>query len=565
QGLPGPNEKVGRIGLAICRDQPDNLYALFTDGFFHTGLYRTKDGGSSWSETDPERDLQNGSSNFSWYFGQVRVNPSNPENVFVLDVALMGSEDGGRNWPVFESGGLAGPHVDHHALAFHPQNPNRIIDGNDGGIYLSNDAGQNWQKSKALPVTQFYHITHDPSNPERLYGGTQDNGTVRTNTGGTNDWQRILGGDGFYALIDPQDPDIIYAESQFGNLAKSINGGKDWTTILNGINTLEPTNWSTPVIFDQNDPQKLYYGTHSVYKTWNGGESWRKFSPKLTDFVTGRRIGTITSIAPASSDTSVVYIGTDDALVWVTEDAGETWREISEDLPYRWVTRVRIDPLDAKTAYVTFSGLKWNSPQPHVFLTNNMGASWQDISANLPDAPVNSIIIDPQNRNALFVATDVGVFYSENAGNSWSPLGRGMPMVSVYDFVIDKTNRYLIAGTHGRSMYRISIDAITSVRDFEMEAPIESFALDQNYPNPFNAETIIEFILSQSEHITLKIFNTLGQEVVELVSEKRSAGLHTLRWNGTDANSMDVPSGMYIYQMAAASGQIAKRRMVMLR
>lgn len=564
-GLPGSETSVGRIGLAICRDQPENLYALYTDGFYHLGLFRSKNGGETWLQTDAERKIQSGTSNFSWYFGQVRVHPTDPEKIFVLDVAIMGSEDGGATWPIIIVGGLSGPHVDHHALAFHPENPNRIIDGNDGGIYLSNDAGFSWQKVQELPVTQFYHITYDPSNPERLIGGSQDNGTIRTLTGELNDWQRILGGDGFYAIVDPKNPDIIYAESQFGGLAKSINGGQNWESILNGINSNEPTNWSTPVIMDPNDSQKLYYGTHTIYKTWDGGENWQAISPTLTDFVNGRRIGTITTIAPAPTDTSVVYVGTDDAHVWVTGDAGESWREVSEGLPYRWVTRVRVDPVDAHIAYVTYSGLKWNSYQPHVFRTSDMGESWQDISNNLPDAPVNSIIIDPQNGDVLFVATDVGVYFSENAGDSWSPLGTGMPVVSVYDFVIDETNRFLIAGTHGRSVYRIDIDQITSVPENEIESPIETFTLEQNYPNPFNASTRITFSLLQNEQVSLKIFNTLGQEIDEIVNRNLQAGQHSFVWDGRNQTGLDLPSGVYFYKLATASGQVAQRQMVLVR
>lgn len=564
-GLPGPDAKAGRIGLAICRDQPDHLYALYTDGFFYMGLYRSKDGGQTWTQTDPDRLLQSGNGGFSWYFGQVRVHPSDPERVFVLDVALMGSNDGGVTWPIVKHSAPGDPHVDHHALVFHPQNPEKFIDGNDGGIYLSENGGQSWQKVSNLPITQFYHIEIDPTHPERAMGGTQDNGTIRTLTGDAHDWQQMLGGDGFYAIVDPTNPNILYAEAQFGNLVKSTDGGQTWRTILRGIDGREPRNWSTPVIMAPHDPRVLYYGTHSVYKTWSGGELWHKISPKLTSTPNGSRLGTITTIAPAPSDTAVIYVGLDDGHVWVTDDGGANWRDISEGLPVRWVTRLRVDPRDAGTAYITFSGLKWNSPQPHVFRTDDMGASWIDISAGLPDAPVNSLILNPADRRVLFVATDVGVYHSIDRGKTWQPTGEGMPVVSVYDFAIDGRNHMLYAGTHGRSMYRLPIDQITAIRQESPTAQPVSFALAQNYPNPFNDGTRIRFTLSAAVPVTLEIYDIRAMKIATLVEATYSAGEHVVQWDGRDSEGRPVASGIYLYRLRLPLGESIQKRMVVVR
>ncbi len=309
RGLPDPTARnIGRIGLAISQSNPDMVYALYSDGSYYWGLYKTSDFGTSWIDADPDKEINNGASNFSWYFGQVRIHPAHPDTLFALDVSFMRSTDGGNNWPVIYgySGGPANLHVDHHALAFHPKNPDYIIEGNDGGINISQDAGASWTKVAELPVTQFYEIGLDKNNPQRLYGGTQDNGTLRTLTGGLNDWGRIYGGDGFYVVVNHTNPDIIYAESQYGYLGKSTNGGFSFNIVLTGINQTELTNWSTPIIMDHNNSSVLYYGTDRVYRTTTGAASWTVISPDLTDGIPGTRLGTVTTMAVAPTNSNVI-------------------------------------------------------------------------------------------------------------------------------------------------------------------------------------------------------------------------------------------------------------------
>ncbi|MCP4709285.1 MAG: hypothetical protein GY869_11720, partial [Planctomycetes bacterium] len=300
RGLPDPAENIGRIGLTICQSQPDVLYALYNDGSYLIGLYRTDDGGENWHQTDPSGQINEGSMSFSWYFGNVRVHPTDPDKVFVLDVFLMGSEDGGITWPIFYGyyPSYPGLHVDQHALEFFPDNPDKIIEGNDGGLNISEDGGFNWTKIAELPVTQFYEIEIDYNNPDRLYGGTQDNGTLRTLTGATDDWHEIYGGDGMYCIVDYSNSDIIYAESQYGYLGKSTDGGYSFDYgMLNGIDGNEPTNWSTPVVMDPVDHEVLYYGTDRLYRTTNGANLWQPISPVLAEGVDGGRLETISTIA----------------------------------------------------------------------------------------------------------------------------------------------------------------------------------------------------------------------------------------------------------------------------
>jgi len=461
-GLPEGEEHIGRIGLTLCQTQPDIMYALYTDGYDYKSSYKSIDGGINWILIDADRDISRGTSGFSWYFGNIRVHPTNPQRVYALDVKLMRSDDGGNNWSIIGNA-YRDFHVDHHALAFHPTNPDTIIDGNDGGINISTDGGTSWTKVSLLPVTQFYEIAMDFTNPERLYGGTQDNGTLRTLTGQTNDWDRIYGGDGFFCIVDYTDPDIIYAESQWGNLGKSTNGGYSFNWALSGVNSSEPTNWSTPVIMDPNNHNVLYYGTNRVYRTENAAGYWQSTSPDLTKQLADSRLGTVTTIAVAPGNSNIIYAGTDDGNVWITDNYGTNWSNITNDLPFRWVTRVAVDPTDAAIAYVTFSGMKWKSPQPHVFRTQNMGETWEDISSNLPDAPVNIILVDPVYPEILYVGSDVGCYFSSNYGQSWQVLGTGVPVVPVYSMAIHKTLRRLAIGTHGRSMYAANLTGLIPV------------------------------------------------------------------------------------------------------
>ncbi|MCB9207754.1 MAG: T9SS type A sorting domain-containing protein [Ignavibacteriales bacterium] len=571
-GLPDPTtNKIGRIGLSISESNPSIIYALYNDGAEPFGLYKSVDGGENWILTN---DSFTGSSNFSWYFGQLRVHPELPETIFVLDVPLMKSSNSGTNWNF--SYGYGGPsqlHVDHHALAFHPNNPNYIINGNDGGINISADGGETWSQPKQLPITQFYEIGLDETFPLRLYGGTQDNNTIRTLTGSTNDWQSIYGGDGFYVIVDPNNPEIIYAESQFGGLGKSSNGGTSFSWALNGVNSNEPTNWSTPVVMDPNFSNVLYYGTHTLYRTENSAELWNAVSPQLTEYTSETRTGTITTIAVAPSNSDVIYVGTDDGLVWVSSDYGINWKDISAELPFRWVTRVTVDPKDENVVYATFSGLKWADPEPRVFKSDNMGETWNNISSNLPDAPVNAFTIDYNNTDVLYLGNDVGAFVSYNKGESWEILTNDLPIVVVNDMKIHKKENYLAIGTHGRGMYKIDLNEIVKSENVENNLPA-NFELYQNYPNPFNPTTTIEYTIPsnvksemsnglipsgiEGAFLQLVVYDVLGREISTLVNHPQKPGHYSVKFDGNN-----LTSGIYYYKLTYDSFSQTKKMILL--
>ncbi len=553
-GLPNSSTtNVGRIGLSISNSSPNIAYALYTNGTTYSGFFKTTNAGLNWTNANGG-GLQNGFSTFSWYFGQVRVHPTNPDIVYVLDLEVMKSTNSGTSWSEI-SGSV---HVDQHALAFKPGDPNSLLLGNDGGIYRSSNGGSSFTKVASLPVTQFYEIGIDKTNPQRLYGGTQDNGTNRTTTGGLGDWASIYGGDGFYVIVDPTNPNIIYAESQNGALGKSTNGGASFSGATSGINSSEKRNWSTPVIMDPNNNNVLYYGTNKVYRTTNAASSWTAASPDLTNG-NQARLGTVTTIAVAKTNSNIIIAGTDDANVWVTTNNGSNWTKVSASLPYRWVTRVAFDPTNDNIAYVTYNGLKWKDPQPHVFRTIDRGQTWQDISSNLPDAPVNAFDIDPLRPNVLFVGSDVGAYVSFNSGGLWQFLGTGLPMVSVYDFKVHPTANYLVAGTHGRSMYKIDLTQVVGISSNTSEVP-GGFDLYQNYPNPFNPSTKISYKLQSSSYIELSVYDITGKLISNLVSKQQSAGIHETEF---DANNLS--SGVYFYALSADGKQIGVKRMTLLK
>jgi photosystem II stability/assembly factor-like uncharacterized protein len=559
-GLPNNSPSIGRIGISICASSPNIVYAIYANniGYFD-GVYRSTNNGDSWVRTN-DGSLGSLFSSYGWWFGNIRVDPSNPNNVFVMGLDVYKTTNGGSSW--FYSSGTM--HVDQHGMYIHPANPNYIVAGNDGGVYKSTNAGASWNFITSMPITQFYTCDVDYQLPNRSYGGTQDNGTNRTLSGTPNSWQQIYGGDGFYVLVDPSNNNYVYAEYQYGGFGRSTDGGNNFSYGLNGISGSDRFNWSTPFIIDPTNPAKLYLGSNRLYRSTNRAVSWTPISLDLTNGAPSGNLvyGTITTIASAPSDSNVVYVGTDDGNVQVTLDGGANWTKISNSLPVRWVTRVAVDPYNAMTAYVTLSGYRYDEYVPHVFRTTDAGANWQSISSNLPDAPVNDIIVDPDSAVILYVATDVGVFVSDSLGNNWNYLGENLPNSPITDLVIHNPTRTLIAATFGRSMYSIDLTPVTNVKN-EI-SPVKEFVLYQNYPNPFNPTTKIlykipEQVRNDIRLVTLKVYDVLGNEVATLVNEEKQAGTYEVEFDASNHSS-----GIYYYQLRNGSF-IETKKMVLMK
>ena len=541
-GLP-TGSIVGRIGLAIAQSSPSTLYAIYADadpGFF-LGVYRSTNGGDTWTQTN-DGALADAYASFGWWFGNIRVAPANPNLVYVLGLDFYRTTNGGSSWS-FAGGSM---HVDHHALDFAADG--RLFEGNDGGLYTST-TGTTWTHLAELPITQFYTVEVDEQIPSRRYGGTQDNGTIRTLTGADDDWSEILGGDGFRCLVDPTNNSFVYAEFQYGNLYRSTNGGSTFQSASSGLTGRK--NWSMPVELDPANPATLYAGTERLHRSTNRGASWTPVSPDLTNGDGGINVvfGTITTIAIAPSDTQTILAGTDDGNVQVTTNGGGTWVNVSGSLPDRWVTRVAFDPSSDAIAYVTVSGFKWDEPFPRVFRTTNFGGTWTAIHGNLPQAPVNDLVVEPGGTGRLFVATDFGVYHTFDGGASWHATGVGLPNVVVSDLEYHSGTETLIAGTYGRSQWTLDVAAATSV---EIAAANELPAPDllPVQPNPSRAGATVRFALPREARVSVSIHDLAGRRVAALGDGTRSRGVHELVWDGRDDSGARVAAGTYFVRLA---------------
>ncbi|MGB0789633.1 MAG: WD40/YVTN/BNR-like repeat-containing protein, partial [Marinirhabdus sp.] len=442
-GLPAPNAQTGRIGLAISPSDPATVYARFTTNEITNqfdAIYKTTNGGATWAEVNTS-SISGIDSTFGWYFGNLRVNPTNPDDVFVLGQSLARTTNSGGSWNF-----VNGMHVDHHAMEFSQNDPNFILAGNDGGIYASTNNGNTWNKFTNLPITQFYNIEVDNLDPFNVYGGTQDNNTIRSTTAGTNDWFSVWGGDGFHVRINPVNNNYVYVESQFGGMGRSTDGGNTFNSATNGINPSDRNNWNTPIELSNFDPSQVFYGTNRLYRSTHAA-SWNAISPDLTD---GQHpsgslsFGTLTAIATSYNNLDVFYTGSDDGNVQVTFNGGTTWENISAGLPDFYVTSLAISPTDDNTIYVTFSGFRYLDYQPHVFKSTDGGQNWEDISGNLPSIPVNDIVLSPAN-GVILVSTDLYVWYSRNGGASWDILGNELPGTIIQDLKIHGPTNMLYA------------------------------------------------------------------------------------------------------------------------
>lgn len=553
-GFPINDANLGRISLDISKSNSQIIYALTASASGATrGLYKSINGGANWTLINSSVAS---SSNYAWFNRICRVDPNNSDKVFCGGLDMELSNNGGTSFGV-----VGKSHVDQHAVAFSQSNPNFIAIGNDGGIDYSTNGGSSWLFSQSLPITQFYAGEIDYNNPDKILGGTQDNGTLRTEGSGGN-WNEIYGGDGFYCLVDYSNSQRVYASSQNGGLARSTDGGASFLYGASGLD-IQYTNWMTPYVMDKNNPLILYCGTYKIYKTINGMESWTAISPDLANAHI-RNLGTITTVDVSKSNPDVIYCGTDDANVWVTQNGGTNWTKINYGLPYRWVTRVAADPDSANICYVTLSGYKVDSTGSHIFRTTNYGTNWISIRGNLPDAPINDVVIDPNHSNTLFIGTDITVMYTTNLGVNWFILSTGIPTnVPCHDLTLHNPTRTLVVWTHGRSAYRIAVPQLVGIENNESKL-ISIYKLEQNYPNPFNPTTKIKFEIPveriDNPFYILRIYNSSGKEITTLLKQKLNSGVYETEWSAGN-----YPSGIYFYSLYAENKLIQCRKMMLIK
>jgi photosystem II stability/assembly factor-like uncharacterized protein len=468
--VPITTTEPSRIGVAIAPSSPSTVYTVVyrkSDQALD-GLFRSQDGGTTWTRQSAT-NLSGIIGAQGFWSGRIFVSPSNPMEIWVDGIGLGRSTNGGASFA-----SVTGMHVDHHALWFFPANPMVILKGNDGGLYRSTNGGTSWTHFNNLPISQFYTVEAHPTEPLKLYGGLQDNGVKRTTTGGLSDWSNVIGGDGLEVHVDPRSTQVIYAESQFGALSRSTDGGATFRSATSGLSGR--FGWKTPIVIDPastgtGTTSTVYIGSHMLFRSTNSAGSWTAISTDLThgsQGVSPTVFGTITTIAVSPSNHNTIYLGTDDGNVWITRNAGSTYTHIDTALPDLWVTRVAVDPSNDAIAYVTFSGFRAVAPLAHVFRTTDFGATWTDISSDLPDAPVNDLIVEPTQTSTLYVATDVGAFVTHDTGGTWAPLGTGMPDGSVVtNLKLLPSPPTLLASTYGRSIYALDLSAAPAVTVLE--------------------------------------------------------------------------------------------------
>lgn len=543
-GFPVNDATLGRISMDVANSNSQIIYALTsaTNGN-SKGLYKTTNGGTNWTLVN---STAAGSSNYAWFNRICKVNPINPNDLFCGGLNMERSSTGGINFGV----NVGDSHVDQHAVAYSSSNPNYIVIGNDGGIDYTTNGGTTWSESLTLPITQFYAGEIDFNNPNTILGGAQDNGTIRT-TGSIGIWSEINGGDGFVCKVDPTNSQKVYASSQNGGLVRSVNGGTSFSSGTSGLD-LTYTNWMTPYELDKNNPSTIYCGTYKIFKSTNSMQSWTAISPDLSNGHIAN-LGTITTLDVSKSNPNVIYAGTDDANVWVTTNGGTNWTKINSGLPYRWVTRVTIHPDSANVSYVSLSGYKIDTTGSHIYRTTNYGSIWIPIRGNLPDVPVNDIIIDPNDTKTLIIATDAGVMYSNNLGGNWFVLGVGMPLnVPCHDLTLHNPTRTLVVWTHGRSAFKTILTPLLSAG--VNNEIVKDFQLHQNYPNPFNPSTNIIYELKNTEYIKLSLYDLNGKLIRILEEGLKNTGSYNIIFNADN-----LTSGIYFYRLESENFTSTKK------
>jgi len=428
-------------------------------------IYRSVDGGKTWQKTH-EKYLDDVYNSYGYYFGQIRVAANDPDKIYIYGVPILRSEDGGKTFKSINGDNV---HVDHHALWVNPDRPGHLILGNDGGVNISYDDGEHWFKCNSTAVGQFYYVAVDMAKPYRVYGGLQDNGvwvgpsTYKASDGWHNSghysYKSIMGGDGMQVAIDTRNNNTVYTGFQFGNYFR-VNQKTEKRKYITPKHELGERpfrwNWQTPIHLSVHNQDILYMGSNKLHRSFNQGDDFDAISDDLT---TGGRKGdvafsTLTAIHESPLRFGLLYVGSDDGLVHVSKDGGNSWTNISGTLPKEmWVSRIQASAHDEATVYLTLNGYRWDDFNAYVYRSTDHGATWTRIGTDLPMEPANVIKEDPVNSDLLYVGTDHGLYISLDAGQSFMQMGNGLPAVAVHDVVVHPREKDLIVATHGRSFY----------------------------------------------------------------------------------------------------------------
>jgi len=567
-----PDKPYGRIALAVAPSKPQTVYAMIESA--KSALFRSDDGGGHWTKLDA-------SQNMVWrpfYFGNLIVDPKDPEKVFKVDGPLLLSVNGGRS---FSS--VANAHGDFHDVWIDPRNPNIMFTGDDGGLWRTLDGGTRWEHMNTLPVSQFYHVSVDNADPYHVYGGLQDNsswvGDSSYPGGITNSrWENMYGGDGFWMWQDPADSTYIYAEAQGGTIGR-VNRETHQTRAITpyaryGEKKLR-FNWNTPIQISPTDKNTLYLGSQFLYRSRNQGQSWDRISPDLTtndpekqkqeesggvtvDNSSAEMNTTIYAISESPKNAQVVWVGTDDGNVQVTRDGGGNWSNVVKNVPglgsapiVSWVEASRYED---GAAYATFDRHMSGDMAPYAFATSDFGRTWRPLVT--PDSGVRGyahvIKEDPVNRNLLFLGTEFGLWISIDGGNRWAQYkGTGFPAVAVRDLVVHPRTSDLVLATHGRGIW--IIDDITPWRALTMQTLEQPAAFlpvppavqylqgsggwgegDNAYTGPSRSTSAAIPYYQKARHVfgdlTIEVFDQAGA-LVDTIPSSKHRGVNRAMWS----------------------------------
>jgi len=496
EGLPVPAER-GRIGIDLCAAQPNTVYAFIdhygqaqvegTDsygrsmrgGIYGATVYRSDDHGDSWARVSPDDSyMRRLSATYGWVFGQMRVDPTDPETIYVMGLGLNVSRDGGQS---FER--LRGMHGDHHALWIDPRNPRYLINGNDGGTAISHDGGRTWDTSEPnLPAVQFYNLAIDTAEPFRVYGSVQDHGSfsravdLSRGLGGLapGEWDRAPGGEASFQAADPTDPGTVYAEGFYGSVFRQDMGTGERTYLLPEVAEGEAElrgQWLAPFLISPHNPRIFYHGMNRLLRSWDRGEDLTPISPDLSH-ADPAKLGdisyqTITAISESPFTFGELYVGTDDGRLHRTDDGGEAWHDITAGLSReRWISRVVASRWTEGAVWVAQNGKRNDDMAAYLWRSGDRGTTWVDRSAGIPGGPINVVAEDPVRAGVVYVGTDVGVYVSTDGGATWAVLG-DLPTSFVHDLVVHPEHGVLLIGTHGRGVWGLD------VRELQGREPLE--------------------------------------------------------------------------------------------
>lgn len=501
---------------------------LFDSPVIGAEVYKSMDGGKTWQKT--HNDYLDGMySSYGYYFGIMAVNTSDESKIYIGGVPLLRSDDGGKT---FVSIGQENVHADHQALWINPNLKGHIIDGNDGGVNITYDDGDNWIKNNSPAVGQYYAIAVDNKEPYNVFGGFQDNGvwygpsdyeaSKRWESSGQYPYKRIGGGDGMQVQIDSRDNNIVYSGSQFGYYFR-LNLETNERLSIHPKHELGDApyryNWQVPILLSPHNQDILYMGANKLLRSMDKGKTFEEISDDLT---TGGKkgnvpYGTLTTISESPFQFGLIYTGSDDGLIYRTDDGGHSWKELSANLPRDlWISRVIASQHDQDRVYVTLNGYRDDNFTPYVYISNDRGQTWKTIANNLSNYPVNVIREDSEDENILYLGNDNEVFISFDQGENWQVFSTGIPKVAVHDLAIQEREKDLVVGTHGRSLYKAPIGPLQQYNTIKSK-PVTLFKVPEirhasrwgtqwsSYAEPYEPEVDITYFVSNGGEVKLEV------------------------------------------------------------